>query len=59
LVRVQSAIERFEAKIAGSDELSPVALRVTSIFRVEDGSWKLLHRLADPITTRLPGESVI
>jgi ketosteroid isomerase-like protein len=52
-------IERFEAKIAGSDEFSPVALRVTSIFRLEDGSWKLLHRHADPITTLLPAQSVI
>lgn len=52
-------IERFETKVAGSDEVVPVALRVTSIFRPEDGIWKLLHRHADPITTRRPGESVI
>jgi ketosteroid isomerase-like protein len=52
-------IERFEAKVAGSDEVTPVALRVTSIFCPEDGTWKLLHRHADPITTTQPGESVI
>jgi ketosteroid isomerase-like protein len=52
-------IERFEAKVAGGDELTPVALRVTSIFRPEEGTWKLVHRHADPITTRRPGESVI
>jgi ketosteroid isomerase-like protein len=52
-------IERFETKVAGSDELTPVSLRVTSIFRLEDGTWKLLHRHADPITTLQPGESVI
>src|SRR2546422_9920873 len=44
-------IERFEAKVAGGDELVPVALRVTSIFRPEAGTWKLVHRHADPITT--------
>ena len=52
-------IERFEAKVAGSDEMTPVALRVSSIFRPEDGGWKLVHRHADPITTPRPGESVI
>lgn len=52
-------IERFEAKVAGGDEITPVALRVTSIFRPEEGTWKLVHRHADPITTHRPGESVI
>jgi len=52
-------IERFEAKVAGSDEVTPVALRVTSIFRPEVGTWRLLHRHADPITTRRPAESVL
>src|ERR1700739_1539629 len=52
-------IERFEAKVAGSDEVGPVALRVTSIFRLEDGAWKLLHRHADPITTAQSAASVL
>ena len=52
-------IERFETKVAGADELTLVSLRVTSIFRLEDGAWKLLHRHADPITTVRPGDSVI
>jgi ketosteroid isomerase-like protein len=52
-------IERFETKVAGSEELSPVSLRVTSIFRLEGDTWKLLHRHADPITTLRPGESVV
>ncbi len=51
-------IERFETKVAGSGEVTPVALRVTSVFRPEDGTWKLVHRHADPITTSRPGESV-
>ncbi len=52
-------IERFEAKVGGSEEVTPVALRVTSIFRPEDGTWKLVHRHADPITTRRPAQSVM
>jgi hypothetical protein len=51
-------IERFETKVAGSDELTPVSLRVTSIFRLEGDTWWLLHRHADPITTLQSGESV-
>ena len=52
-------VERFEAKIAGGDEPVPVALRATSIFRPEDGSWRVVHRHADPITMIQPAESVI
>jgi ketosteroid isomerase-like protein len=32
---------------------------VTSIFRREDGTWKLVHRHADPITAPQSAESVI
>jgi len=52
-------IERFEAKVAGADAISAVALRVTSVFRREDSGWNLLHRHADPITVPRSGESVI
>jgi ketosteroid isomerase-like protein len=52
-------VERYKAKIAGSEQVTPVALRVTSIFRPEEGTWKIVHRHADPITTLQPAESVI
>ena len=52
-------IERQEAKLGANDELTPFALRVTMIFRPEDGQWKLVHRHADPITTPQPVESMI
>ena len=52
-------IERFEAKVGDSDEVTPVALRVTCIFRREGNAWKLLHRHADPITALRPPESVV
>ena len=52
-------IERFKIKVAGREEVSPVALRTTSILRPEDGAWKVVHRHADPITTPRPAESVI
>ena len=55
----QGEIERAESKVGGMEEISPYALRVTMIFRPEEGTWKVVHRHADPITTTRPAESVI
>jgi len=52
-------VERYQAKVGGRDDLAQLALRVTSIFRREDGAWKLVHRHADPITAVRPAESVL
>ena len=52
-------VERFRVKIAGREEVAPVALRTTSILRPEDGIWKVIHRHADPITTAQPAGSVL
>ena len=52
-------IERGEAKVGGSEDVGPWALRATMIFRPEDGEWKIVHRHADPITTSQPAESLI
>jgi ketosteroid isomerase-like protein len=52
-------IERFETKIGGREDVAPVALRVTTIFRLEEGDWKIVHRHADPILAARPAESVI
>jgi ketosteroid isomerase-like protein len=52
-------IERYEAKVGGSLEMTPVSVRVTTIFRIEDGIWKVVHRHADPIITAQAANSVI
>jgi ketosteroid isomerase-like protein len=52
-------IERSQTKVEGRGDVAPIALRVTTIFRPEDGAWKVVHRHADPITTAQPAESVI
>jgi ketosteroid isomerase-like protein len=52
-------VERGRAKVGGGEELVPVAVHVTSVFRLERGAWKLVHRHADPITAARPAESVI
>ena len=52
-------LDRTKAKVGARHDLTPFALRVTMIFRPEDGTWKLLHRHADPITTAQPVESLL
>jgi ketosteroid isomerase-like protein len=44
-------VERFRTSMSGSQESVPVTLRTTTIFRPEDGSWKVIHRHADPINS--------
>jgi ketosteroid isomerase-like protein len=52
-------LERFEARVGGSDEIIPVSLRCTSVFRREEDGWKIIHRHADPISEVRSAESVI
>jgi ketosteroid isomerase-like protein len=44
-------IERFRSKLGGADEMTEFSLRVTTVLRMEDAGWKIVHRHADPITT--------
>jgi ketosteroid isomerase-like protein len=52
-------IEHLESKVGERNEISPYSLRATMIFRPEDGTWKVVHRHADPITGPRPAGSVI
>ena len=50
-------VERFTTRVG--DELKSGALRRTTIFRPESGSWRVVHTHADPITSPRGAESVI
>lgn len=52
-------VERLRSKVGGRPDVVPLALRVTTIFRREEGGWRIAHRHADPISTPQPAESVI
>lgn len=52
-------VERYRAKVGGSDDTVTIGLRVTSVFRPENGTWRLVHRHADPVTTPRSSESII
>jgi ketosteroid isomerase-like protein len=52
-------LERVKVKLGGMEDFAPSALRVTMIFRPEEGSWKVVHRHADTVTTVQPAESLL
>ena len=52
-------VERFEGRMGAREDLAPVTLRTTSVFRPEDGEWRIVHRHADSITSDRPAESVV
>jgi ketosteroid isomerase-like protein len=45
-------IERGEARMAGGGGIIPLTVRVTDIFRREEGAWRLIHRFGDQVTER-------
>lgn len=52
-------VERFTSKIGTGEEAVSGALRRTTVFRPESGSWRVVHTHADPITSSRPAESLI
>ena len=52
-------IERTQARLPGREDITPIALRVTMIFRREGDTWKVAHRHADPITSPRPISTTI
>jgi ketosteroid isomerase-like protein len=52
-------IERLQAKIGSSDEVTPFSLRTSTVLRREADGWRIAFRHADPITSARSPESVI
>lgn len=51
------AFEHTTASVDGSPSL-PYTLRATTVFRREDGEWKVVHRHADPVASENAAELV-
>ena len=41
--------ERSEVRVVGREDYVPLVLRVTHIFRRENGDWKIIHRHGDAV----------
>jgi ketosteroid isomerase-like protein len=52
-------LEKYDAKVQGSDTVRPLALRVTQIYRREGGAWKIIHRHADAIMEKLEATAIL
>ena len=50
-----TGFQRASARMRGQTAAVPFNLRVTEVFRREDGDWKLIHRHADALVAE-PGE---
>jgi ketosteroid isomerase-like protein len=52
-------VEYHRSRIGEREEIVDFPLRVTIIFRLEDDTWKIVHRHTDTVTTSQPHESMI
>lgn len=52
-------IERGRVTVAGADGPREMVLRVTQVFRREDGDWRLVHRHADPVASVTTATAVL
>ena len=53
------SIERGEVRVEGRDDYAPLVVRVTHIYRREEGVWKIIHRHGDPVAARTEATAIL
>ena len=51
-------IEQSRVRLANAEDVRSLAPRVTTIFRLEDGEWRIVHRHADPLVDKQAAASI-
>ena len=52
-------LEKQVARLVGQDENRPIVLRVTHLYRREEGNWKVIHRHTDAILDKLEAAAIL
>lgn len=52
-------IEQGNVRLVGQEGISPMTLRVTTLYRRENGAWRIIHRHADPILEKTAPTAVL
>lgn len=53
------SLERGQVQVVGEQDAAPMVLRVTHVYRRENGVWKIVHRHADHITEKTAPAAVL
>lgn len=51
--------EQYNSKAGSHQDPDQITLRATTIFRLESGGWKVVHRHADPIDSKMLVETML
>lgn len=52
-------LEKYASRLAGQEEVQHFVLRVTHLYRQEEGAWKIIHRHADPIIDKIEAHTIM
>ena len=50
-------IDKGQVRVTGREGLHPMVLRITQIYRREEGRWKVIHRHGSPLTDKTETET--
>lgn len=52
-------IEHGEVRVQGREDYLPIVVRVTHVFRREEGEWKIIHRHGDAVIDKTEATAIL